>query len=114
MDDTRKIAEVLLGDAEAKLIFPVFAALAEFERELIRERTHDGLASARARGRVGGRPTVRAEEKRALAQTTYKSREHDVSTIARTRGVSRAGVYRLENSHSRGHVTSRQPRWRYA
>ena len=54
-----------------KLIFHVFAALAEFERELIRERTYAGLAAARARGRVGGRPSVWTAEKRALALSMY-------------------------------------------
>jgi len=77
-----------------KLIFHVFAALAEFERELIRERTHAGLAAARARGRVGGRPSVWTAEKRAIALSMYESREHDVSTIARILGVSRASLYR--------------------
>ena len=78
-----------------KLIFHVFAALAEFERELIRERTYAGLAAARARGRVGGRPSVWTDEKRAIARSMYQSREHDVSTIARILGVSRASVYRV-------------------
>ena len=78
-----------------KLIFHVFAALAEFERELIRERTYAGLAAARARGRVGGRPSVWTDEKRTLALSMYESQEHDVSTIARILGVSRASVYRV-------------------
>ncbi|MFW5471630.1 recombinase family protein [Knoellia sp. CPCC 206435] len=77
-----------------KLIFHVFAALAEFERDLIRERTMAGLAAARARGRRGGRPTVWTPEKLDAARTMYESREHDVSTIARVVGVSRASVYR--------------------
>ena len=58
-----------------------------------------GLAAARARGRVGGRPTVWTDEKRALARTMYESREHDVSMIARILGVSRASVYRLVADH---------------
>jgi len=78
-----------------KLIFHVFAALAEFERELIRERTYAGLAAARVRGRVGGRPSVWTDKKRALALSMYAAREHDVSTIARILGVSRASVYRV-------------------
>jgi DNA invertase Pin-like site-specific DNA recombinase len=81
-----------------KLIFHVFAALAEFERELIRERTYAGLAAARARGRVGGRPSVWTDEKRALALSMYEAREHDVATIARILGVSRASVYRVVTS----------------
>ena len=48
--------------AQRRLVFNLFASLAEFERELIRERTHAGLASARARGRVGGRQREFSEE----------------------------------------------------
>ncbi|HEY5134647.1 MAG TPA: recombinase family protein [Candidatus Nanopelagicales bacterium] len=77
-----------------KLIFHVFGALAEFERDLIRERTQAGLAAARARGRVGGRPTVWTPEKLRTAQAMRESGEHDVATIARILGVSRASVYR--------------------
>ena len=77
-----------------KLIFHVFGALAEFERDLIRERTNAGLAAARARGRVGGRPTVWTPEKLATARSMLES-GHDVSTVARVLGVSRASVYRM-------------------
>ena len=56
-----------------KLIFHVFGALAEFERELIRERTQAGLAAARARGRVGGRPTVWTPEKLRTARAMHAS-----------------------------------------
>ncbi|MGO4602522.1 recombinase family protein [Terrabacter sp. 2YAF2] len=77
-----------------KLIFHVFGALAEFERDLIRERTMAGLAAARARGRNGGRPTVWTPEKLNVARSMYESREHDVAAIARVVGVSRASVYR--------------------
>ena len=77
-----------------KLVFHVFGALAEFERDLIRERTAAGLAAARARGRHGGRPTVWTAEKLATAQSMYASGQHDVAAIARVLGVSRASVYR--------------------
>jgi DNA invertase Pin-like site-specific DNA recombinase len=77
-----------------KLIFHVFGALAEFERDLIRERTMAGLAAARARGRAGGRPTVWTPQKLKVARDMYQSREHDVASIARVVGVSRASVYR--------------------
>jgi len=77
-----------------KLIFHVFGALAEFERDLIRERTQAGLAAARARGRVGGRPTVWTPEKLRRPRRCMKSGEHDVAAIARVLGVSRASVYR--------------------
>ena len=77
-----------------KLIFHVFGALAEFERDLIRERTMAGLAAARARGRSGGRPTVWTPEKLKVARSMYDSKEHDIAAIARVVGVSRASVYR--------------------
>ena len=77
-----------------RLVFHVFAALAEFERDLIRERTHAGLAAARARGRVGGRPSVWTPAKLATAREMHASGEYDIATIARVLGVSRASVYR--------------------
>lgn len=77
-----------------RLVFHVFAALAEFERDLIRERTHAGLAAARARGRRGGRPSVMTPDKLAVARGMYASREHTVAAITATIGVSRASVYR--------------------
>src|SRR4051794_19944128 len=77
-----------------KLVFHVFAALAEFEAALVRERTLAGLAAARARGRRGGRPTVWTPEKLQTARAMYARGDHDVATIARVLGVSRASVYR--------------------
>src|ERR1035437_6920152 len=77
-----------------KLVFHVFGALAEFERDLIRERTMAGLAAARVRGRTGGRPLVMTPEKLQTARTMYDSRDYDVATIGRVLGVSRASVYR--------------------
>jgi DNA invertase Pin-like site-specific DNA recombinase len=77
-----------------RLVFHVFAALAEFERDLIRERTHAGLAAARARGRRGGRPSVMTAEKVAVARQMYASGEHTVAAIAAVLGVSRASIYR--------------------
>ena len=76
-------------------MFHVFAALAEFERDLIRERTMAGLEAARARGRTGGRPTVWTADKVTVARDMFDSREHDVATIARVVGVSGASVYRM-------------------
>jgi DNA invertase Pin-like site-specific DNA recombinase len=73
---------------------PVFAALAEFERDLIRERTSAGLAAARARGRHGGRPSVLTDHKLQVAQEMYASGQYTVSAIATTLGVSRASIYR--------------------
>ncbi len=77
-----------------RLVFHVFGALAEFERDLIRERTLAGLAAARARGRTGGRPTVWTPEKLRTARAMRASGDYDVAGIARVLGVSRASVYR--------------------
>ena len=83
-----------------RLIFHVFGALAEFERDRIRERTRAGLAAARARGRRGGRPLVMTEAKVAVARQMYDSREHTVAAIAAALDVSCASVYRSLAGHS--------------
>ena len=85
-----------------RLVFHTFGALAEFERDLIRERTKAGLAAARARGRVGGRPTVWTEEKRAQAERMLQEGK-PVSTVAAVLGISRSCIYRsfLVSSGSR-------------
>jgi DNA invertase Pin-like site-specific DNA recombinase len=75
-------------------VFHVFAALAEVERDLIRERTSAGLAAARSRGRHGGRPSVLTGHKLQVAQEMYHSGQYTVATIAKTLGVSRASIYR--------------------
>jgi len=77
-----------------KLVFHFFGALAEFERDLIRERTMAGLDAARARGRSGGRPTVMTPDKVALARQMRDSNQHTTEAIAQVLGVSRASVYR--------------------
>ena len=80
-----------------KLIFHVFGALAEFERDLIRERTNAGLAAARARGRMGGRPRAVAfadPKQAAMARALYEDGRHTVAAICRTLKVSRATLYR--------------------
>lgn len=80
--------------AGGKLVFHVFGALAEFERELIRERTRAGLAAARARGRNGGRPRKLSPEAVKIAKSMYEEKQHTLTTIASTLGCSRATVYR--------------------
>ena len=77
-----------------RLVFHMFGALAEFEREIIRERTVAGLSAARARGRSGGRPTVMGPEKTQAARRMYDEREHTVEQIAGILGVSRTSIYR--------------------
>ena len=89
---TEQIDTTTLG---GKLVFHVFGALAEFERDLIRERTHAGLAAARARGRTGGRPKKLGDPKQlALARALYDGGQTDIVTICTTLGISRATLYR--------------------
>lgn len=90
----RSLHEQLATDTAAgRLAFHVFGALAEFERDLIRERTQAGLAAARARGRRGGRPTAMTAERLRAAQRMQDDGE-TVTTIAEVLGVSRATIYR--------------------
>lgn len=78
-----------------KLIFHIFGALAEFEREVIRERTNAGLTAARARGRLGGRPKAISDPKKlALLHSLYDSRQHSVEAICETVGISKATLYK--------------------
>jgi DNA invertase Pin-like site-specific DNA recombinase len=77
-----------------KLVFHVFGALAEFERDLIRERTHAGLAAARARGRLFGRPKVLSPQQVKQLQTLAKDDQNTVAEICQTLGISRATYYR--------------------
>jgi len=80
--------------AQGKLMFGIFASLAEFERELIRERTIAGLASARARGRVGGRKPKMTPTKIRLAQAAMGQGETVVADLCAELGVSRQTLYR--------------------
>src|SRR4051794_12408490 len=80
--------------AAGKLVFGIFAALAEFERELIVERTRAGLASARARGRQGGRPYKMTSAKLRLAMAAMGQPETKVADLCRELGVTRQTLYR--------------------
>ena len=77
-----------------KLIFHIFASLAEFERDIIRERTHAGLSSARARGRKGGRPKGVDEKKRKAALALKKDPVRSVKEICDILGISRNTYYK--------------------
>jgi DNA invertase Pin-like site-specific DNA recombinase len=78
-----------------KLIFHLMGALAEFEHDLIRERTNAGLAAARARGRVGGRPRkLKTNGKIALARRMFVEQSHSIPEICAMLGISRATLYR--------------------
>lgn len=82
--------------AQGRLVFNLFASLAEFERELIRERTQAGLSAARARGRVGGRPKglpAKAEATAMAAETLYRERRLSVSAIGERLHISKSTLY---------------------
>jgi DNA invertase Pin-like site-specific DNA recombinase len=76
-----------------KLIFHIFGALAEFERNLIRERTQAGLTAARERGRKGGRPNALTGKQRSIALDLYE-KHHPIAEICRTLKISKATLYR--------------------
>lgn len=82
------------GSPQGKLLFGIFASLAEFERELIRERTIAGLQSARARGRVGGRKPTMTAAKIRLAQAAMGKPETVVADLCAEMKVSRQTLYR--------------------
>ena len=88
-----------------KLVFHVFGAVAEFERDIIRERTMGGLEAARARGRKGGRRPVMDEKKLALASKMLKNREIPVGEVCEAVGVSRSTLYR----HLKPDGSAREP-----
>jgi len=78
-----------------KLIFHLMGALAEFERDLIRERTNAGLAAAKARGHIGGRPRkLKTNGKVALARRMFADQSHSIPEICAALGISRATLYR--------------------
>ena len=78
-----------------KLTFHLFASLAEFERELIRERTQAGLSSARARGRLGGRPEKLTDNEKQMIRQLMSDRHSSATNIAKQFGVSRATIYKV-------------------
>jgi DNA invertase Pin-like site-specific DNA recombinase len=87
-------AEMDTTTASGKLVFGIFAALAEFERELIRERTLAGLAAARARGRKGGRRFALTKAQVRLAQAAMGKKETQVRELCEELGVTRVTLYR--------------------
>ena len=80
--------------SSGKLIFHVFGALAEFERNLIRERTQAGLSAARARGRRGGRPKSLDASKRTVAVSLYDEKKHSVKEVCEIMGISKPTLYK--------------------
>src|SRR5438270_1427433 len=98
--ETRKIGFKSLTEnidtttSGGKLIFHIFGALAEFERDIIRERTTAGLEAARARGKLGGRPKALSPEKIKLARRLYVDKDTSVSEICTMLGISRHTLQR--------------------
>jgi DNA invertase Pin-like site-specific DNA recombinase len=83
-----------------QLIFHMFGALAEFERNLLRERTMAGLAAARARGRLGGRRPKLNAKQRAHALTLYNSKTHTVAEICELMKITRQTLYNYINAEA--------------
>lgn len=77
-----------------KMVFGIFAALAEFERELIRERTVAGIQAARARGRMGGRKFNLTKSQVRLAETAMKNRDTSVTELCKELNITRATLYK--------------------
>src|ERR1700693_3267764 len=73
-----------------KPIFHIFGALAEFERDIIKERTKAGLQAARARGRLGGRPKALNQKKASMAQALYNDKSNTIADICKTLNISKA------------------------
>ncbi|MBA2861801.1 recombinase family protein [Methanococcus maripaludis] len=78
--------------AHGKLLFTIFAGLAEFERDLISERVKSGLTAARSRGRLGGRPKIDSE-KVEMALKMYDSKEYTIKQILNATGISKFTLY---------------------
>jgi DNA invertase Pin-like site-specific DNA recombinase len=87
-------ANIDTSTPQGKLVFGIFAALAEFERDLISERTKAGLDAARARGRNGGAPYKMTAMKLQLAQTAMEKSETNVCELCRELGITRQTLYR--------------------
>ncbi len=86
---TGKGAQIDTTTASGRMVFGIFATLAEFERDLIRERTMAGLASARARGRKGGRKFALTKAQVRLAQAAMAQRDTSVSDLCKELGIER-------------------------
>ena len=85
--------EINTTTSGGKLVFHIFAALAEFERNLIKERTQAGLQAARARGRQGGRPKRLSPQQRALAVDLFRQKKHSIGEICSMLGITKPTLY---------------------
>ncbi|MCE5222278.1 MAG: recombinase family protein [Clostridium sp.] len=84
--------------AQGKLMFTIFAGISQFERDLISQRTIEGLNAARARGKKGGRPKVNDKDIK-LAIKMYTSKSYSISEIMKATGVSKTTLYRYINNN---------------
>jgi len=84
-----------------KLVFHIFGALAEFEREIIRERTRAGLTAARSRGRTGGRPKALSAKEVQMLRNMAADKSLTVADICKTLGISRTTFYRYVKAGER-------------
>ena len=91
-------AQIDTTTSNGRFVFGLFASIAEFERDLIIERTHAGLESARARGRIGGRPRKMDESKIRTAMAALSDRNSIATEVARTLGVTTATLYKHVNA----------------
>lgn len=98
-------ADIDTTTASGRMVFGIFAALAEFERELIRERTMAGLAAARSRGRRGGRRHGLSKNQVRMAQVAMSSRDTSVSELCDEFGIGKSTLYRYvgPNGELRAH-----------
>lgn len=88
------------SSSSGKLVFHMFGALAEFERNLIIERTNAGLSAARARGRVGGRPPALTKEEQKTVVAMYKSKQHTIKDICSMANISKPTLYKYLKSNN--------------
>lgn len=90
-------AQIDTTTANGRLIFGIFASLAEYERELIRERTYAGLAAARARGRKGGRPSKMDKATLKMTMSAMSDKNAIASDIAKRLGITTTTLYKYVN-----------------
>ena len=88
--------DISTKDAMGKMFFTMMSAFAELEANLLSERTKKGLDSARARGRVGGRPAI-SDQKKEMIKSLYNSRNYSGDEISKMVGVSRSTIYKVIN-----------------
>ena len=95
LSDIKSLKEPWLDTTtpQGKLLFTIFAGISQFDRDIIRQRTIEGLSSARARGRKGGRPRMASKEIE-LALKMYDSRDYSITEIEHATGVSKSSLYR--------------------